>query len=311
MFPNANQHSKERSPEELSKCEVIDVWSKYEDALLRIFKHYSTSWNINAYATMNIEQFYQFAKDFEISPGFAARSKLTKIFRSCQNVLSDDSNLQQRSSLQSIARHNLPNDYIDYFAFLECLGRIALMRYSEPPLNEIYPTPAKKIKALLEHMDLSPGREIVMMDSRKSLFENITSPRTKQEIEEKLEQLDPKMRRSLTHPLSIVTPVKPEKPKTEPIKIHTTAKDVTLYTWGHLSKVWQYKCTGNVSIVERKDTHVYSLCFHSNELSHDITLELTEGNIPYVEQSEHFHIWKHAGTDLYALQFPNPTISKQ
>jgi hypothetical protein len=238
---------------------------------------------------------------------------LTKIFRSCQNVLNEESNLQPRLQItQSSSRFNLPNDCIDYFAFLECLGRIALMRYSEPPLNEIYTTPAKKVKALLEHMDLSPGREIVMMDARKSLFENITSPRTKQEIEEKLQQLDPRKRRSLTHPLSVVTPVEPEKPSTtELTKILTTAKDVTLYTWGEPSKTWQYLCTGSVSIVERRDTHVYSLSFHSNELSHDITHELTAENVPFVEQSEQFHIWKNSGADLYALQFPNQTISKQ
>eukprot|EP00818_Percolomonas_sp_WS_P008269 CAMPEP_0117445516 /NCGR_PEP_ID=MMETSP0759-20121206/5838_1 /TAXON_ID=63605 /ORGANISM="Percolomonas cosmopolitus, Strain WS" /LENGTH=1526 /DNA_ID=CAMNT_0005237699 /DNA_START=179 /DNA_END=4759 /DNA_ORIENTATION=+ len=196
VLPNARKSSLDPSMDALSDQEVYNVWSKHERALYKIFSYYASSTHTNyerqswknaqkGLHTLNIEEFYKFCKDFDIFPQFTSKQKLTTIFRSSASHAnhfdhdpSEESNTGDSAS--SPGSSTDPVVALDFYCFLECLGRIAIMRFSEDDLNKSYPTTANKIEALLEHMHLSQGRELFASTMGSRLFRGLHSPRQKE-----------------------------------------------------------------------------------------------------------------------------------
>lgn len=209
VLPNARRSSLDPTMEQLSDQEVYSIWNKHENALYKIFSHYASStytphekksWKNTQKAlhTLNIEEFYKFCKDFDIFPQFMSKQKLTTIFRSSVARShhfdydprdEDDSNITDGKNPSTDPVVNL-----DFYCFLECLGRIAVTRYSGDDLDKSYPTTAVKIEALLEHMHLSQGREQFASTMGSRLFKGLNSPRQKElfnELKNKPQKSDP------------------------------------------------------------------------------------------------------------------------
>ncbi len=192
ILPNARRIILSPTPTILSSSTIISTWANYEDVLFRIFQFYSTSKqskretdNWHSYQrglyTLNIDEFFSFAKDFSIFPNIVSKNTITSLFYSC---------CQGNYVLQGLigivkAGENIS---IDFWEFLDCLGRIALLRFGEPPLNEIYTTPESRIEALMEHLNMSDGRKRFATDTGGRLFPNLSSKSSGLAYKQKLQR---------------------------------------------------------------------------------------------------------------------------
>jgi sugar lactone lactonase YvrE len=372
VLPNAGKVILDPSPDELSERAVITLWSKHEQSLHKIFIHYATSkrtlreatdWtaHLRGLNTLNIEEFYNFAKDFEIFPNFGSKIQLSRIFQSCccsalslldvtssmnASVLRspNHSSITQTKFSTNISQ-NLHSNYtaggdtvsLDFYEFLECLGRIALLRYGEPPLSEVYTTTVSKIEALLEHMHLSKGRAKFASETGGRLFRNIESPIKKEVAKHVKSQFTGRKNRGESPALHYSTYSMAKKSVKDTSfnvsnvsnvssialdreNVISSAKDVTLYIYDDPTNSWSFVCSGNLQLSSTTSTETDKTQFYLHIVSQsgqELSSKLSIRNLPHVQTQELFHVWRKGNSSLfpdenaYGIQFKTVQESKK
>jgi len=120
----------------LSDQQVWHVFSKYNASLIQIYQHYSVEESSSAKGPrgLSLDQFMSFAMNFNIFPSLISKTAILRYFRGANfGQLADD----------------VPT-HLSFAEFLECLARIAIHSYSQPPFSKLFPTNEQKVQQLFD-----------------------------------------------------------------------------------------------------------------------------------------------------------------
>ncbi|KAG2374140.1 hypothetical protein C9374_010977 [Naegleria lovaniensis] len=326
VLPNSGKLIQDPTPSELSDPSVTSLWSVQQDHLYKIFMYYTQKkrshketlqwvhYNKGLH-TLNVDEFFMFCSDFEIFPQFFSKIQLASMFTSCCKT----------SQNEQISEHvSKEGRLMTFVEFLECLGRIALAKYSESPLCEVYKTARQKIEGLLEHMHLSEGRKFFAAQLGNRLFNNVESPMKKQLVQQmkqsylgrnpqraKLQYSDFSFaKQKLKEKDSIDISLRRMAEEQEHSETKCNAKDVVLYLASKSDDEtsWKFITSGELTL-----SFSNVLSFIDQEGNCLFKIPLSSEGLPVIEEKELFHIFRDGilvdDQSIYAIQFSSKTVS--
>ncbi|KAF0981271.1 hypothetical protein FDP41_012531 [Naegleria fowleri] len=325
VLPNSGKLIQDPTPSELSDPSVNSLWSAQQDHLYKIFMYYTQKkrshketlqwvhYNKGLH-TLNVDEFFMFCSDFEIFPQFFSKIQLAGMFTSCCKTHNE--HISEHASKEG--------RLMTFVEFLECLGRIALAKYSESPLCDVYKTPRQKIEGLLEHMHLSEGRKFFAAQLGNRLFNNVESPMKKQLVQQmkqsylgrnpqrsKLQYSDFSFaKQKLKDKDSIDISLRRMAEEQEHSETKCNAKDVVLYLASKSDDEtsWKFITSGELSL-----SFSNVLSFVDQEGNCLFKIPLSSDGLPVIEEKELFHIFRDGvlvdDQSIYAIQFSSKASS--
>uniref|UniRef100_A0A7S1CMI6 Uncharacterized protein n=1 Tax=Bicosoecida sp. CB-2014 TaxID=1486930 RepID=A0A7S1CMI6_9STRA len=136
------------APAELFEPEVMALFDKYKRPLYSLFTYYCAGG-----ASLNLASFITMAQNFDISPTFLTKKELRAIHTDAARAHASAPGGRADAGAGG-------GEGLSYAAFVEALGRLALIALSKPAFQRLYPTPRSKVAVLLEMWGLADQRKL-------------------------------------------------------------------------------------------------------------------------------------------------------
>eukprot|EP01028_Stygiella_incarcerata_P002609 TRINITY_DN1492_c0_g1_i4.p1 TRINITY_DN1492_c0_g1~~TRINITY_DN1492_c0_g1_i4.p1 ORF type:complete len:1555 (-),score=486.99 TRINITY_DN1492_c0_g1_i4:876-5540(-) len=168
VFPLAHRKASPPEREDLVSKEVFQIWREHQHSLEAIFTHYAENVppSPDGIPSLSFSNHLKFVRDFEIFPTLLSKSQVMEMYRrsiagglDIESMKQDSMTTSGRKSFSSASDDFLLSVFT-FFEFIECIGRMAVEVYENPPYDTAFPWPHNKIEALLNFMHSSAGGQM-------------------------------------------------------------------------------------------------------------------------------------------------------
>lgn len=152
-----------QAPGELFEPEVMSLFDKHKRPVAGLWQFY-TAMSRGSDGTHNTpavgldaKRFIELYLDYDIAPTFLTKKELKQIFIASSKAHGGTTNAAAGSSTTDEAASATP---LTYAAFVEALGRTALVALSKPAFQTLYPSARDKVAVLLEMWGVADPRKL-------------------------------------------------------------------------------------------------------------------------------------------------------
>ena len=157
------------APSELFQPDVIALLDEHKRALVALWSHYSSASRAKGDALgpngapygcadgLDAKRFVTLFADFDIAPTFLTKRELKFLFSAAALVAGE---------AVGVDGHAGADARMGYPAFVEALGRTALVALAKPTFEHLYPTPKDKLACLLTTWGIADARKLVDIKGR-------------------------------------------------------------------------------------------------------------------------------------------------
>jgi hypothetical protein len=153
------------APAELFEPEVMSLFETHRRALSAVWSYYTAlSGTASAVEGTGIDakRFVELYQDYDVCPTFLTKRELRAIYGASSTAHNGGALPEDPSSA-------LP---LGYAAFMEGMGRTALVALSKPAFAHLYPTAAAKVAVLLEMWGMADPRKLAEVQRRPAKVSN-------------------------------------------------------------------------------------------------------------------------------------------